>query len=101
MNEFVLSDEHYSVFSQAKRLNDVLTEREYEIVKLAVQGLSYTEVAYRLNISQKTVINHIERIMVKARSIYGNNVNFKSHIIPEMHTYYFFQTATGGALSHI
>jgi hypothetical protein len=38
---------------------------------------------------------------VKARSIYGNNVNFKSHIIPEMHTYYFFQTATGGALSHI
>jgi FixJ family two-component response regulator len=101
MKEIVLSDEQYSFFSQAERLNNDLTPRQRGIAKLAAQGFSNAEIAHRLGISHKTVVNHIEHIMGKARSIYGNNVNFRSHIIPELHTYYFFQTATGGALSHI
>lgn len=45
--------------------HDSLTEREKEILKLLVQGLSNREVAEKLFISEKTVKNHISNIFRK------------------------------------
>ncbi|HVJ13872.1 MAG TPA: HD domain-containing phosphohydrolase [Polyangiaceae bacterium] len=42
-----------------------LTQREIEILKLVARGLSNKEVATRLNISPKTVANHVEHIYGK------------------------------------
>ncbi len=42
-----------------------LTQREIEILKLVARGLSNKEVAVRLNISPKTVANHVEHIYGK------------------------------------
>ncbi len=44
---------------------DHLTKREKEIVKYIVQGLTYKEIADKLNISQFTVINHRQNIVQK------------------------------------
>lgn len=45
--------------------HDSLTEREKEILKLLVQGLSNRDVAEKLFISEKTVKNHISNIFRK------------------------------------
>lgn len=46
-------------------LHDCLTEREREILRLLVQGLSNRDVAEKLFISEKTVKNHISNIFRK------------------------------------
>jgi hypothetical protein len=40
-----------------------LTTREMEILELIIQGLSNKEIAYRLDISQQTVKNHVTSIL--------------------------------------
>jgi signal transduction histidine kinase/DNA-binding NarL/FixJ family response regulator len=42
-----------------------ISEREKDIIKLAREGKSYTEIANNLNISQKTVDNHFQNIFRK------------------------------------
>ena len=42
-----------------------LTKRELEIIKLLVGGLYNKEIAHNLNISEKTVKNHISSIFKK------------------------------------
>ncbi len=42
-----------------------LTEREYEILDLLTQGMNNPEIAHRLNITSKTISNHISHILNK------------------------------------
>ncbi len=49
-------------FAPKKKKESILTDRQKEIVKNIVEGLSYQEVADRLFISIETVRSHIKRI---------------------------------------
>lgn len=51
--------------NQPKESYDGLTPREVEILKLVAIGLANKQVAYRLEISEKTVRNHISNIYEK------------------------------------
>lgn len=42
-----------------------LTKREIEVLKLLVEGLFNKEIAYKLNISERTVKNHVSNIFKK------------------------------------
>ncbi len=44
---------------------EVLTRREVDVLKLLAEGLFNKEIAYRLNISEKTVKNHVSNIFKK------------------------------------
>jgi len=46
-------------------MDDVLTKREIEVLKLLAEGLFNKEIAYTLNISEKTVKNHVSNIFKK------------------------------------
>ena len=46
-------------------MRGILTPREKEVFKLLVTGLSTKEIAHTLNISEKTVRNHISNVMQK------------------------------------
>ncbi len=46
-------------------MKSILTEREYEVFKLLVLNKSTKEIALILNISEKTVRNHISNTMQK------------------------------------
>ena len=46
-------------------IKDHLTKRELEILKLIAQGLLNKEIAAMLNISERTVKNHISNIFKK------------------------------------
>ena len=46
------------------RLND-LTRREIDVLKLLAEGLFNKEIASRLNISERTVKNHVSNIFKK------------------------------------
>lgn len=54
----------HKLIKQQKNI-DVLTKRELEIIKLLVAGLYNKEIADDLNISEKTVKNHISSIFRK------------------------------------
>jgi DNA-binding NarL/FixJ family response regulator len=45
--------------------NELLTKREVDVLKLIAEGLFNKEIAYRLNISEKTVKNHVSNIFKK------------------------------------
>jgi DNA-binding NarL/FixJ family response regulator len=45
--------------------NQLLSEREQEVLRLAAEGLSSKEIAHRLCISPKTIETHRARIMKK------------------------------------
>lgn len=51
--------------TSGKRLKDPLTRREIEVLKLLAEGLFNKEIAYTLNISEKTVKNHVSNIFKK------------------------------------
>lgn len=57
--------ENYSTAIKTKIQNDILTEREIEVVKLFVEGYSYKEIAERLFISKRTVETHKKNILDK------------------------------------
>ena len=46
-------------------LNEGLTKRELEVLKLLAEGLYNKEIAYKLSISEKTVKNHVSNIFKK------------------------------------
>ncbi len=46
-------------------MNNILTVREKEIFKLLIENYTTKEIAQRLNISEKTVRNHISNVMQK------------------------------------
>lgn len=46
-------------------MRGILTPREKEVFELLVTGLSTKEIAHTLNISEKTVRNHISNAMQK------------------------------------
>lgn len=45
--------------------SESLTKREVDVLKLIAEGLFNKEIAYRLNISEKTVKNHVSNIFKK------------------------------------
>jgi DNA-binding NarL/FixJ family response regulator len=47
------------------RRNDSLTERERDVVRLIVRGLTNREIAEELFLAEKTVENHVGRILDK------------------------------------
>ncbi len=46
-------------------MNNILTPREKEIFTLLIDNFSTKEIAIELNISEKTVRNHISNVMQK------------------------------------
>lgn len=51
--------------SLSSSFDDSLTRREIEVLKLLAEGLFNKEIAYMLNISEKTVKNHVSNIFKK------------------------------------
>lgn len=51
--------------SQERKEDDTLTQREIEVLKLVAEGLFNKEIAYKLDISEKTVKNHVSNIFKK------------------------------------
>jgi DNA-binding NarL/FixJ family response regulator len=51
--------------NQPKESDDGLTRREVEILKLVAIGLANKQIAYRLQLSEKTIRNHISNIYEK------------------------------------
>ncbi|MBH1942491.1 response regulator transcription factor, partial [Mobilitalea sibirica] len=49
----------------SNRMDDPLTRREIEVLKLLAEGLFNKEIAYMLDISEKTVKNHVSNIFKK------------------------------------
>lgn len=45
--------------------NSILTKREREVFKLLIKNNTTKEIAKKLNISEKTVRNHISNVMQK------------------------------------
>jgi DNA-binding NarL/FixJ family response regulator len=52
---------------EERRSGDMLTRREIEVLKLLSEGLFNKEIAYMLNISEKTVKNHVSNIFKKIK----------------------------------
>ena len=50
---------------EAENINQIISEREIEVLKLIAQGLSYKEIADHLFISSRTVESHKNNIMAK------------------------------------
>jgi DNA-binding NarL/FixJ family response regulator len=48
-----------------ENVDDTLTKREIEVLKLIAEGLFNKEIAYNLDISEKTVKNHVSNIFKK------------------------------------
>ena len=46
-------------------MNNILTPREKEIFKLLIDNFNTKDIATQLNISEKTVRNHISNVMQK------------------------------------
>ncbi|HHY13650.1 MAG TPA: response regulator transcription factor, partial [Thermoanaerobacterales bacterium] len=51
--------------NQNKKKASVLTKRENQVLKCIVEGFSNNEIATNLNISEKTVKNHVSNILRK------------------------------------
>ena len=51
--------------SEENMTNSILTKREREVFELLIKNKSTTEIALELNISDKTVRNHISNAMQK------------------------------------
>lgn len=44
-----------------------LTEREHEVARLAIQGLTNQEIAAKLGLAEQTIKNTLRNIFIKAR----------------------------------
>ncbi len=58
--------------ASSESLNTTLSERELQVVELVAAGLTNQEVAEALEISKRTVDNHISNILTKTAT--GNRV---------------------------
>jgi len=54
-----------SIVSQQKASHEALSDREFEVMRLLVEGLGPTEIGERLHLSVKTVSTHKTRILEK------------------------------------
>ena len=54
-----------SIVSQDKAAHEALSDREFEVMRLLVEGLSPTDIGERLHLSVKTVSTHKTRILEK------------------------------------
>ena len=50
---------------EEKQLHEILSDREFEIFKLIIKGITATKIAKKLSISDKTVSTYRSRIMKK------------------------------------
>jgi len=55
-----------------KRINDNLSDFERNVIELHIQGLSYVDIATKLDSTTKSVDNAIQRIRRKAEKVVGN-----------------------------
>ena len=53
----------------------IVTKRELEIFQLLADGCSTAEISIQLNISKKTVRNHISNVIQKLSEMTGRNVS--------------------------
>ena len=65
--EIVISNESLDVFMQG--LKDSLTELEYEVLMLFINGMSYQEIAEKLGKRTKTIDNALQRVKRKVQKI--------------------------------
>lgn len=79
--EAVLPDTPESIFIEKEHLSQLyneiislLSNREWKIFTLFLQGLSYKNIAEKLNISEKSVDNAIQRIRRKLKSRWNNDM---------------------------
>jgi DNA-binding NarL/FixJ family response regulator len=56
-----------SIVAQEKSAHEALSDREFEVMRLLVEGLSPTDIGERLHLSVKTVSTHKARILEKLR----------------------------------
>ncbi len=56
-----------SIVSQQKASHEALSDREFEVMRLLVEGLGPTEIGERLHLSVKTVSTHKTRILEKLK----------------------------------
>ncbi|MCW3127802.1 MAG: DNA-binding response regulator [Bacteroidetes bacterium] len=72
--------------NEPKTLQDILTQRETEILILIAQGLGSKQIAAQLEISENTVANHRKNMLSKAQAsssaeliyLYNNNYYIKN-----------------------
>lgn len=57
---------------EKSRVSESLSEREVQIIDLIANGLTNNEIAVQLEISKRTVDNHISNILTKTKT--GNRV---------------------------
>ena len=57
------------IASVRRRLREVLSKREYEVLSLYDEGLSYAQIAQRLSLSPKAVDNALQRVRRKVGGI--------------------------------
>ncbi len=56
-----------------KQVMEVLSDKEWQVLELIVDGASYAETAEKLGISEKSVDNAMQRIRRKMRSVHDVN----------------------------
>ena len=56
---------HLQALPSAHDMRELLSDRELEVVRLVAEGLSNKEISIRLELSDKTVKNHISHILAK------------------------------------
>jgi len=61
----MIGDRDQRILRLISRRNEALTDREQEVVQLIVRGLTNREIGEELFLSEKTVENHVGRILDK------------------------------------
>lgn len=66
LTDYVATPEEQLVYKEQlgqvlKRLHALLSAREYEVLMLFASGLSYSKISHKLNISEKSVDNALQR----------------------------------------
>ena len=56
---------HLRAIPSGEEMRSLLSDREMQVVKLVAEGLSNKEISVRLDLSDKTVKNHISHILAK------------------------------------
>jgi DNA-binding NarL/FixJ family response regulator len=57
--------ERYALTSRERRTDDVLTEREVEVLRLVADGMTNGQIGTRLFMSPKTASVHVSHILAK------------------------------------
>jgi DNA-binding CsgD family transcriptional regulator len=89
INDQNLTASQFELLCQTHKLIAILTESEQRIAKLTIQGYTSRQIASYLENSPSTIDHHIENITRKARTIYGHNISYRSHIVPRLYCYCF------------